>query len=242
MKKTRVAAAWSVHFYTALGLPLAFVGAIALAKGIEGAKLFFLLNMAAVFVDSTDGTLARAVKVREVLPQFDGRRLDDLVDFIIFAFLPVLALPAFDMLPPGTDYVAVIPLMASGYGFCQEKAKTDQSFVGFPSYWNVVVLYLYVLGTKPMTNLVWILVFSALVFVPIHYLYPTKTTMLKRMTLTFGSIWAVGMIVIGVNLEAAWAKEAAWVTLVFPFYYFIISLVNHRRIHKLGKENPEATT
>ena len=238
MKKSRVAAAWSVHFYTALGLPLAFVGAIALANG--DAKLFFLLNMAAVFVDSTDGTLARAVKVKEVLPQFDGRRLDDLVDFIIFAFLPVLALPAFHMLPKGTEYLAVLPLMASGYGFCQEKAKTDQSFVGFPSYWNVVILYLYVLGTKPSTNLVLILLFSAMVFVPIHYLYPTKTTMLKRVTLTFGSIWAVGMIAIGINLDADWAKEAAWVTLVFPCYYFIISLVNHKRIHKLGKENREA--
>ena len=107
------------------------MGAIALANG--DAKLFFLTNMAAVFVDSTDGTLARAVNVKKVLPQFDGRRLDDLVDFLIFAFLPSLSLVAFNMLPEGLSLLAVAPLLASGYGFCQEAAKTDDAFVGFPS-------------------------------------------------------------------------------------------------------------
>jgi phosphatidylcholine synthase len=227
-ERARRAAAWGVHFYTALGLPLAFVGAVALAA--EDAKLFFLLNMVAVFVDATDGTLARAVKVSEVLPQFDGRRLDDIVDFIIFAFLPVLALPAFGMLPTGLEYLAVLPLMASGYGFCQERAKTDESFVGFPSYWNVVLLYLYVLDTSAWTNVTILGFLTAMVFVPIHYLYPTKTRMLRRTTLSFGSIWAVCMIAIAVNLDADWVRKAAWMSLLFPAYYLVTSLAHHRRM------------
>ena len=226
--KARKAAAWGVHAYTAIGLPLAFIGAIALARG--DAKLFFLLDMAAVFVDATDGTMARAVKVREVVPQFDGRRLDDIVDFLTFAFLPALALPAFKMLPEGFEYFAIFPLLASGYGFCQERAKTSESFVGFPSYWNIVLLYLYVLESAPWTNLGVSLALSVLVFVPIHYLYPTKTRLLKKTTIGLGSIWALALIAIGFNLEASWVREAALVTLAYPLYYVVVSLVNHFRI------------
>jgi phosphatidylcholine synthase len=235
--KSRRAAAWGVHIYTALGLPLAFVGAIALANA--DARLFFLTNMAAVFVDSTDGTLARAVKVRSVLPQFDGRRLDDLVDFLIFAFLPSLSLVAFNMLPSGYEVVAVAPLLASGYGFCQEKAKTHDAFVGFPSYWNIVVLYLYVLEVSPWAATFVIVLLTLMVFIPIHYLYPAKTEFMRPLTIGFGSLWALLMIAIAMNLGASWAKPAALCSLVFPLYYLILSLVHHQRIHRFHEEpNP----
>src|ERR1043165_1101811 len=36
--------------------------------------------------------------------------------------------------------------LASAYGFSQTNAKTDDGFfLGFPSYWNIVAFYLYVL-------------------------------------------------------------------------------------------------
>ena len=39
-----------------------------------------------------------------------------------------------------------MPLLASGYGFSQVNVKTaDGFFLGFPSYWNIVAYYLYVL-------------------------------------------------------------------------------------------------
>lgn len=228
------AAAWSVHLYTALGLPLAFIGAIALANG--DAKLFFLSNMAAVFVDSTDGTLARAVKVKSVLPQFDGRRLDDLVDFLTFAFLPSLALVAFDLLPVGFEVIAVTPLLASGYGFCQEQAKTKDSFVGFPSYWNIIVLYLYVLQTAPWVTAAVILTLCLMVFVPIHYLYPTRAEFMRRMTIGFGSLWAILMIAIASRLTEPWTKPATIASLSFPLYYLIISAIHHQRIHRFNED------
>ena len=44
------------------------------------------------------------------------------------------------------EWVLVVALVASAYGFCQMPAKTtDGYFVGFPSYWNIVAFYLYVL-------------------------------------------------------------------------------------------------
>lgn len=224
----RRAAAWGAHLYTALGLPLAFLAAGALAE--RDARRFFALLFAAVAVDGTDGVLARAVRVRENLPQFDGRRLDDLIDFLNYAFLPALALVAFDLLPAGTELAAAVPLMASGYGFCQERAKTEESFVGFPSYWNVVVLYLYVLGTGPRWNLAVVLLLSAMVFVPIHYVYPTRTRMLRRTTLGVLLAWAAALAVVVSDLEARRGSALALVSLAVPVYYAAVSWVHHRRV------------
>ena len=64
--------AWGVHGYTGLGLPLAFFSMIALIQASQGdargAALFFVFNGVAMFVDATDGAMARMVRVKEVLP------------------------------------------------------------------------------------------------------------------------------------------------------------------------------
>ena len=46
--------AWLVHAYTGLGLPLAFLGTLALWEG--NARTFFVVLAAAAVVDATDGT------------------------------------------------------------------------------------------------------------------------------------------------------------------------------------------
>ena len=74
--------AWGVHLYTSLGLPLALASMIALVDG--DATLFFLLNLSAVLIDATDGFLARTLKVKEVLPSFNGAKLDELIDPKLF--------------------------------------------------------------------------------------------------------------------------------------------------------------
>ncbi len=196
------------------------------------ASTFFLALCVAVFVDATDGTMARRIGVREVTPNFDGRRLDDIVDFIIFAFLPSVALPALGMFPAGWEMAAVAPLLASGYGFCQEHAKTEDSFVGFPSYWNVGVLYLYLFQTGPWVNLAVILFFSVLVFVPIHYVYPTKTLMLRKVTVVGGFAWAALMTALAVNVGEPWTREVAIWSAIYPLYYFVVSAVHHMRVHR----------
>ena len=223
----RKAAAWGVHAYTAMGLPLALLSALALIHGDP--VRFWALNCLAVFVDATDGTLARRIEVWKVVPEFDGRRLDDIVDFITFTFLPVLFLVLMDMFPPQLTWAAALPLLASGYGFCQERAKTDESFVGFPSYWNIGVLYLWLLDTTPWVNVTVIGFFSLLVFVPVHYVYPTKTKLLKPVTVWGGYAWALAMFVMAINPEAPWAHTVAVASLVYPIYYFTLSAVNHRR-------------
>lgn len=225
-------AAWSVHAYTALGLPLAFLASVALHQ--DDVRAFFLALCAAVFVDATDGFLARAARVRERVPEFDGRRLDDIVDFITFAFLPALAIARFGLFPEGFEGLAVVPLLASAYGFCQDRAKTDESFVGFPSYWNIGVLYLVALDAGPWINLAVVLAFSVLVFVPVHYVYPTRTRLLRPVTVALGYVWGLLMIVLSVDVTAPWARTLAVGSLFYPAYYFALSAVNHRRIVREG--------
>ena len=222
--------AWAVHLYTAMGLPLALGAGIALIEGDP--KMFFLWLMAAVFVDATDGTLARRADVKNMLPEFDGRRLDDLVDFITFVFLPALALWRFEILPPGARLCCALPLLASAYGFCQTQAKTEDSFVGFPSYWNILLLYLVLLSSPPWISLGVIVVCSALVFVPIHYIYPTRAPYLRGVTLMGGYLWAGTMVVITLYLGEAWTQSVTWISLVYPMYYLCLSLMHHARIAK----------
>ena len=43
-----------------------------------------------VFVDATDGLLARRLRVRERIPWFDGAKLDDIADYLTYVFVPAL--------------------------------------------------------------------------------------------------------------------------------------------------------
>lgn len=225
--RSRRAAAWGVHLYTALGLPIAFMATFALFAG--DARTFFVALCIAVFVDATDGMMARRIGVRDVTPGFDGRRLDDIVDFIVFAFLPSVALPVLGLLPAGWEMAATAPLMASGYGFCQERAKTEDAFVGFPSYWNVGVLYFVLLGTGPWVNLGVVLLFSLLVFVPIHFVYPTKTALLKPLTLGGAFVWGFVLLWLSFHVGEPWTRNVALATTIYPLYYLGVSAVHHRR-------------
>lgn len=221
-------AAWSVHAYTATGLVLAMLAIDALFQ--QELRWMLIWMMAATFVDATDGTMARRARVQTITPHFDGRKLDDIVDFLNFAFVPCLALYQFDILPPGLRWAAVFPLLASGYGFCQDRAKTEDAFVGFPSYWNVLLAYFVMIPTPPFVALAIVCILAALVWVPVHYVYPTKTVFLQRLTLTSGYAWATLMIFLSVRLGEPWVPKLALFSLAYPIYYVAISLVHHRQV------------
>jgi phosphatidylcholine synthase len=221
-------AAWGVHFYTATGLPLGAMGFYGLWT--RDVALFFVAMWLATFVDATDGYFARRLRVKEVVPWFDGRRLDDIVDYLMFVFLPALGLPALGVLPGAWAPVCLVPILASAYGFSQEKAKTDDSFVGFPSYWNIIVVYLVVLGASPLVATVVLVALAVLVFVPIHYIYPSRTRFLRKWTVAFGVLWSVLLGLVCAWPEADWARPVAWGTLGYLVYYLFASLAHHRRV------------
>ena len=215
-----------MHAYTASGAVLALLATHAATT--LNFRAAFLWLFAAVLVDSTDGWLARAVRVHERLPTFSGQKLDDIVDYLTFVFVPaVIMWQAGTVVGVWTIPVFAAMLLSSLFGFVSEDAKTeDHFFTGFPSYWNIVAVYLAVLGLSPTLNAVVLLLLSALVFVRIGYVYPTRTPALRTLTLVFAALWGVTMLVLILQLPRP-HKLLAWVSLAFPAYYTALSLALH---------------
>lgn len=222
------ALAWVVHCYTASGAVLAFLAARDVFQ-YRFREAFIWLALA-VFVDSTDGLLARLAQVRTRIPWFSGSRLDDIVDYLTYVFVPALFVWR-ALLVPSTwaTGVCVAMLLSSAYGFSRDDAKTDDHFfTGFPSYWNIVVFYLLISGMSPELNGVILLVLAALVFVPIRYVYPSRTPILRGLTIGLGAVWAVLMFVMLWQMPGV-SSTVYWLSLIFPAYYLLLSLALHRR-------------
>ena len=237
----RRAAAWAVHAYTASGVVAGFLALRATFLGEARTALLWML--VAVLIDATDGTLARAVKIKRVLPWFDGAKLDDIVDYFTFVIVPVVFLYQLRLLPArGTLFFVALPFLASAYGFCQAAAKTpDFFFTGFPSYWNIVALYLYAGQTPLWLNGALICVLSLFVFIPIRYIYPTRTVRFRRLTNLLGGLW------VGVLLVLLWQLPTPplWLVLLslyYPFYYTALSFYLHATTRKGTTQRVEGTT
>ena len=215
----RLGLAWGVHAFTASG---AVVGAIALLAVVAGnLSQAAVLMLVALAIDSVDGTLARAVRVGEVLPGIDGRRLDDIVDYLNYVIVPVVFMVAAGYLAP---WVAALPILASAYGFSQQDAKTeDDFFLGFPSYWNVVALYVWLLDVTPATATAVVVSFSIAVFVPLKYVYPSKMPVLRRTTNVAGGLWVVAMTVAVVAPQLSERVPLVEATLAYPAWYLLLS-------------------
>jgi phosphatidylcholine synthase len=221
---------WIAHLYTALGALAALVATLDVFAG-EFRNAFLWLAFATL-VDTTDGWLARALRVKERLPGFDGGKLDDIVDYLTYVFVPMLLVLEAGLLPSTWGVaVAAVVLLASAYGFSQADAKVnagDYFFTGFPSYWNIVALYLYVWRLPPAMTAALLLVLALLVFVPIRYIYPSRTVTLRATTLTLGIMWGV------LILWTLWqlpTPAGPWLTLslAFPIYYTALSVWLHVR-------------
>jgi phosphatidylcholine synthase len=223
-----VIGAWLVHLYTASGVVLAFLAARAVIDFNYRAAFIWLWLQ--VVVDATDGVLARRARVAERIPWFDGGKLDDIVDYLTYVFVPALCVWRAILVPDAwTLPIAVAMLLASGYGFSRRDAKTaDHFFTGFPSYWNVVVFYLLVAGWPSSVNAVVLLVFILAVFIPIRYVYPSRTPVLRLFTNVIGSIWSVLMLLMLWQYPDV-SRLVIWVSLAFPVYYIALSLWLHFR-------------
>jgi phosphatidylcholine synthase len=219
---------WLAHGYTASGAVLAFLAATDIFEHDYRTAFFWLYLQ--VVVDSTDGLLARAVRVSERTPWFNGAKLDDIVDYLCYVFVPALFVWRSLLVPDEWAVgVAAAMLLSSAYGFNREDAKTsDYFFTGFPSYWNIVVFYLFLARLPAQINAVVLLVLAVLVFVPIRYLYPSRGAAYQAITNVLGAIWAVLMLVMLWQFPAV-PRTVFYASLVFPAYYAILSFVLEAR-------------
>ena len=220
--------AWLVHLYTASGVVLALLATRAVIA--EDYRTAFFWLWLQVVVDATDGMLARAARVEERLPWLDGSKLDDIVDYLCYVFVPALVVWHAELVAaPWAIPVASAMLLSSAYGFNRRDAKTaDHFFTGFPSFWNVVAFYLLVAEWPAGANAAVVVGLAVLVFVPIRYLYPSRTPVWRLPTNLLGAVWSALMLLMLWQFPDV-GRGLFWISLLFPAYYFALSLVLHAR-------------
>jgi len=235
--RLREFSAWLVHLVTASG---AIVGLFALhAITQQDYVLAFWLMAIAILIDAVDGTFARLLNVDIVAPSIDGHMLDNIVDYLNYAVVPAYFIFSTNLVSAEfSPVLAALVVLVSAYQFSQVDAKTtDFYFKGFPSYWNIVVFYLYILKLPVMTNAIIIVLLMIAIFVPVKYVYPTRLEGLSkkawlRMAFLVATI-AWGLII----LELLWQFPDVnrWLLNLSLFYvalYFGVSIYLTYRVKR----------
>lgn len=209
-----------VHLFTASGVVLSLWSLLLIFQG-ESQNSLIIIFIAAL-IDSVDGTLARRINVKKYTPQIDGALLDNIVDYLNWTFLPVIWAYFFLDIP---FWVGSVVLLSSLFGFSHTQAKTDGNFFqGFPSYWNLVVLYLFVLEFQPITSSIILLILSILVVTPIKFVYPSRVQKWQKRILILFIPYG---FIIGAMLYFM-DETPLFLTLIsfyYPIYYVGISLL-----------------
>jgi len=223
----RIAAALT-HVLTASGAACGLLALVAAADGrVKTALLWLLL---ALVIDGIDGPLARRVRTAAVLPAIDGSLLDNIVDYLTYVVVPAVLVHESGLLPAGWDVIAATWIcVASAIQFSHVEAKTEDGlFRGFPSCWNVVVLYLLVLRPPAAVSAPILVLLGGLALAPIYCVHPTRTPVLRRTTLALTVAWAVSVVAI----VARFPDVEPWVvvpSLAYVAYYTVLSLALTRR-------------
>lgn len=181
--------AFSVHILTASGSFLAFLGVLAAADKHFVAMFWWLA--AALFVDGIDGPIARRVRVKEVLPNWSGDMLDNIIDYVTYVLLPAFALYQSGMIGEPWSFLAGGAIVVSSAIYYADMGmKTDEYFFsGFPVVWNMVIFTLFVLDASMVTASLVVAFSVVLTFLPIHFLHPVRVRRLRPLNLTVFFIW-----------------------------------------------------
>ena len=193
----RLAAA-GVHLFTALGAVCGLFAALAVFDA-AWERMFGWLGLALI-IDGIDGTFARLAQVEERLPRFSGERLDLVVDYVTYVFVPAVALLRAGFLgDAAASTLAAAILLSSLYHFSDLASKGDDySFIGFPAVWNLVAFYLFAFAAPQWVACV-------------------RVARLRLVTLAITVAWAAAAIaaVAGGFPANGWAKAVLAVAAVY---------------------------
>jgi phosphatidylcholine synthase len=188
-----------VHFLTATGAVFAMLAMLEAVQG-EWSMMFLWLELA-LLVDGIDGPLARRYDVKTNSPNFDGVLLDLIIDYLTYVFVPAYALFQSGLMPGWTGWFGIFVItFTSALYFSDTRMKTkDNSFSGFPSCWNMVVLVLFALSPNFWVIVALVAVLAAAMFIPVKFIHPVRTERWRKVSLPMALGWV---------LFAGWA---AWV-------------------------------
>lgn len=236
------AAAWGVHAFTASGIVAGFWGIVSVANG--DFFMAFAMLFLTVIIDGVDGTFARIFKVTEVLPNVSGKTMDYVIDFFTYAIVPAFivyeATQGGIPIDAGGSYLipeslriwaaAIILLISTLYYGKEGMVSRDLYFVGFPVLWNLVAFYLYyVTNLPPMGNFIMVLIFAILHFVPIKYLYPSRTKKFMKMNILNTILFLVSNFALLVLIEWEYNQPTALIiartaSILSLLYFGILSI------------------
>lgn len=217
--------AWSVHVFTATGLLAGFMAILSVNRSDWNGAMFWLL--AALLIDGVDGTLARLVKVEEVLPDVSGKMIDSIIDFLNYALIPAYFFFYAGLVAAPWDLVLtfVILLVSALYYGKEGMISDDLYFVGFPVLWNVVVFFLFFVITLPAwANAAAVLFFAVLHFIPVKFAYPSRTKRWRAPNLIFSAIGLLSTV----GILYLYPERNAWLNagvLVTGGYFVLFAVV-----------------
>lgn len=215
--------AWMVHLLTASGAVFGLLAVMALHLGRPVAALWWMA--VTVAIDAVDGTLARKLQVKKRVPQIDGSLLDNVVDYFTWAIVPACFILMGSLLDrPWHLAAAAVIALCSTYQFARVDAKTgDHTFGGFPSYWNILVLYLFLFEPPQIVSLGAVFLCGAACFFPLRFLYPSRTSWMPGLNLALSWLW--GMLLLAALVSYPRGHRLwAGLSLIYVGYYLAVSL------------------
>ncbi len=229
--RVHLIAAAAVHAYTAVGGILAFVALADIAAGrFERALLLLAI---AFLIDGTDGFLARRLRVKEMLPAFDGAALDLVIDFVTYAIAPLLLLWRADLLPEPAWLWVMLVMASALYDFGnRHPLKESGLYTGLPALWNFYAFHVYFMRPGDDAQIVSIVTLAALTFAPVHFVCLSRLRYFRAVSLCAAAAYLAIILAVIAGLVAErrlWAVAA----LAFPAWYFGLSFWVHFR-HRQG--------
>lgn len=219
--------AFAVHIFTALGAALAF-GALVYAVRHDWVAMFLCLGIALI-VDGVDGTIARHLKTAELLPRWSGDVLDLVVDFTTYVFVPAYAIAEGGLLPGPLAVPAGIVIVVTGaLYFADRTMKTDDNyFRGFPTLWNAVAFYLFVLKLPPWVAATVVALLAVATFLPFKFLHPMRVERLRTVNIAVVVLWSA-LALIAVLRDLAPGPWVAGGLVVAAIYFAGVGLTEKR--------------
>lgn len=181
--------AFSVHLLTASGSFLAFLSLVAAAEQ-QWTAMFLWLGLA-LFVDGIDGPIARRLRVKEILPNWSGEMLDNIIDYVTYVLIPAFALYQSGFMGAGLSFLsAAIIVVSSAIYYADMGMKTKENFFkGFPVVWNMVVFTLFVTQPSEWMSFAVVLACAVFTFAPVNFLHPVRVKRLRGINMTIFFAW-----------------------------------------------------
>lgn len=208
-KHQNAAIALSVHAFTASGIVLAMLAAVAAWRADWQA--FFLWLGLALVVDGVDGPMARKFSVESRLPSFSGASLDFVVDYVTYVFLPALAIVTggFASTTVALGLAGIIVFTSALYFADTRMKMKNNAFRGFPCVWNGVVFLFFVFRPSPEIVAIVTVTLAVLTFVPVAFVHPVRVARWRPLTLAVTLAWFVfaGLSLAAPGLEPVFAVK-----------------------------------